>query len=1708
MRNPQHPSLIKMAKTYVVSGEQTQGMGLRKLYHRILEERGLDGLAVNNPYTNEVELSIGHDQPDEVLQELVRRAREQKGRHVDYAESDQEEPLVAVRVGPDELERLRHLHYQAYLKSPMYDPSDADIVPPDRQRADIAERYRLADTPDGLVGHVSPRALRQLRGEELPYSWMLPAEGGLEKAASRQPDEQLELVRAGSCCGDGCEQCPYVPRHREGSVKLREGLTKEAVVRKQGNKWLLLTQDGSRVLGAHNTAKEAYAQEYAIQKSQERRQKIAAHYHGSPVADITELEPRPSRVIDGEKAVFASPDRDVAISFAAPWRDEDIQQGSIDGQYYMREQYPNAFEKIFGGKKGYVYSVDGGFETDPRLTRFEAIARDKRKVLSKEEIPDLLEALKTSKFRLLRYGEELEKSASAVIVSDDILDGSATDVRIDISDPTRPEDSGISVVGPNGPIGGKVVSLEEARMLVDRIKGKQDLKLLSYVPDETLESVRKHGLLSGDMLAKPENRALLELARGSEADAWLAEREEKLNTSPWKKSYAGPSLFFGPPDTSRFGPDHPLVRRKSSPVRINLTQLLRDLPETKLHGVEMAPYAETAGRYQDDEWKRLSQQEQDAIIDQRHRDITPDEVAELVRQAQNPTEFWKHFRPGSSMYAGDVPHVQVITPENAGIPSKYLEFEDVTKSASADQPAPRTGPEGILAALRSLDLEALEQEARSQIKSGKVTKQRDAIQMLRILDGLKRNNVTPDQFVISRVPVLPPVFRPYSQVGQTFVPGDANELYGDLFQMRDAYGQHVNTFGPEASGDQYLSLYDTVKALYGYGEPVNPKTKERVAGGFLQMVSGSGPKHSWLQRKLISKPVDSIARGVITVNPELGLDEIGIPEEAAWTTYKPYVQRQLVRQGMSPAKALKSITDRDQHASRALKDEMAARPVVYSRAPAWHKYNVVAGYPVLREGNMIEINSLVGSGLGADHNGDQQIGRVMVLLPKGHDQEEDENQQTCLTPPLCDLTVRRMIRKSVIPAFCSQTHALHLTDLQDFPHGPLARHKPDGRAGPIDFYHAIPGTMALSFCEQTRQPVWAPVAFYSVHPQREVEIVDLSNGRQITTDDDPRAVYGLDPRAGYGMLRCRPQEALERGLLVPCVRDVAGSCETLGSVDQVDLSDPDGRVLQTIQLDWDFGYLLGALAGDGWWDKQSYSGDRRCVYISDLLGQNARRAHEVLCSLFRTVSWDQTFFTNDRYVGRYGDTVRHTFAINNKPLARAFCEFLSLWMGGHGDDKSAGSANKTLPDFFMLAPREFREGLLCGVFDTDGTVAATNKEARNRPQLATAVTSTSIRLANDVKFLCLTLGVQSTIGFSKTTTRGNTSWLLTCSAVDMKRHNLLARLQTDHKRETFLKTEVTDQNTSVVFDRVPITKSLFDRVRQELPCRKVRSHERPHAAQDPDVRERLDDQNMYMQWVKSEDTLLISRTLARRIQTHLLTVEQRIHNLVEEACQDIDQNRDSLTYESVCLWRRALQAVAPLYRSAEVCKKARDWIASFENSQRRGNPFNRTDSRDRLIGWLREQLPYRTIAHDPEFQAWQERYVENEVIGWARVEKVQRPGVREDGYDLTVPGFETFTSSDGVVLSNTMNFYVPSLPESVKEAKDLLMPSKMVLSHKNPKKAVPVPKHESIWGLNESVSAPPPRTHQFGSEDEAMEAMRRGLVGPADEIELPDLEPV
>lgn len=331
------------------------------------------------------------------------------------------------------------------------------------------------------------------------------------------------------------------------------------------------------------------------------------------------------------------------------------------------------------------------------------------------------------------------------------------------------------------------------------------------------------------------------------------------------------------------------------------------------------------------------------------------DIGELIR-------FFKKDKPEAS-------HKQIVAIA-INVAEKNKEKKASVTTKNQEEEEPQTGPEAIARALEKIDINEVEAKARDTIKNGKKTHRNAAVSLLKIVEGMKRNGQKPSDLMISKVPVIPPNMRPFSAQGGTFIPGDANVLYKDLQDILKSHKEEVSIFGEKNAGTSGLDLYDAVRSVYGYGEAVKPKTKAKGIQGFLHTLTGSTSKFGFVNRKLLSKTQDSTGRSTIIVEPDYNIDEIGLPEPMAFKMYAPYIQRRLKMSGMSDSEALRHTKERDDMAKRALEKEMEVRPVVYSRAPAWHKFSILGGKPRLVEGNAIKVNPYVAKGQGADYDGD------------------------------------------------------------------------------------------------------------------------------------------------------------------------------------------------------------------------------------------------------------------------------------------------------------------------------------------------------------------------------------------------------------------------------------------------------------------------------------------------------------------------------------------------------------------------------------------------------------------------------------------------------------------------------------------------------------------------------------------------------------------
>lgn len=301
----------------------------------------------------------------------------------------------------------------------------------------------------------------------------------------------------------------------------------------------------------------------------------------------------------------------------------------------------------------------------------------------------------------------------------------------------------------------------------------------------------------------------------------------------------------------------------------------------------------------------------------------------------------------------------------------------------------KTGPQAIEAALSRVDIDREMDLAKETIRSGRKTHRDLAVKRLNYLAGLKKMGVEAKELMISKIPVIPPQYRPIVQSGGMDMVHDLNYLYHDLLQARKNFEEAEEEFGD--AGDEYITMMDAVRAISGLRDPVNPKSAEQGVKGILKYAIGLGntPKSAFFQRRVVGSAVDTIGRGVITADKDLDMDEVGIPKEMAWEIFRPYVVRRLRRQGLPATEAMKAIKEEKPIAKKALDEEMSQRPVVYNRAPALHRYSYVGAWGKVRDDDAIGMPYHTLKGIGGDFDGDA----VNIHVPSSPEAVEEVKEK-------------------------------------------------------------------------------------------------------------------------------------------------------------------------------------------------------------------------------------------------------------------------------------------------------------------------------------------------------------------------------------------------------------------------------------------------------------------------------------------------------------------------------------------------------------------------------------------------------------------------------------------------------------------------------------------------------------------------------------------
>lgn len=279
------------------------------------------------------------------------------------------------------------------------------------------------------------------------------------------------------------------------------------------------------------------------------------------------------------------------------------------------------------------------------------------------------------------------------------------------------------------------------------------------------------------------------------------------------------------------------------------------------------------------------------------------------------------------------------------------------------------GGAAMKAALAKMDLAAESARALNNFKTAPASGKDKMLKRYVAIERMRRAGVNPADYMLDKIPVIPPIYRPITSYNGLTMVADSNYLYAQLMDARDD-AREAKDLPQEYQEQAQENIYTKWKELTGLYAPQDVKLQSKHIQGLLKWALGDSPKFSALQRKVLSATVDTVGRGAVVPDPRLKLNELGIPKEMAFNIMAPFVERALVKRGYTPLQAMEKVKKRDSQAQDVLNEVMQTHPVLMNRAPTLHKLGIIAYKPKLVTGHAIHVNPSTVVPFNMDFDGD------------------------------------------------------------------------------------------------------------------------------------------------------------------------------------------------------------------------------------------------------------------------------------------------------------------------------------------------------------------------------------------------------------------------------------------------------------------------------------------------------------------------------------------------------------------------------------------------------------------------------------------------------------------------------------------------------------------------------------------------------------------
>ena len=312
------------------------------------------------------------------------------------------------------------------------------------------------------------------------------------------------------------------------------------------------------------------------------------------------------------------------------------------------------------------------------------------------------------------------------------------------------------------------------------------------------------------------------------------------------------------------------------------------------------------------------------------------------------------------------------------------EYQEALDKYGEDSFRAGIGAEALREILSNIDLEAERATMRADLKeTNSEAKRKKLVKRLKIVESFIDSNTKPEWMVLTVLPVIPPELRPLVPLdGGRFATSDLNDLYRRVINRNNRLKRLLELHAPEIIvRNEKRMLQESVDALFDNGRRSRAITgaSKRPLKSLSDMLKG---KQGRFRQNLLGKRVDYSGRSVITVGPELKLQQCGLPKKMALELFKPFVYSKLELYGHATTiKAAKRMVEKERpEVWDILEEVIREHPVLLNRAPTLHRLGVQAFEPVLVEGKAIHLHPLVCAAFNADFDGDQMAVHVPLSI--------------------------------------------------------------------------------------------------------------------------------------------------------------------------------------------------------------------------------------------------------------------------------------------------------------------------------------------------------------------------------------------------------------------------------------------------------------------------------------------------------------------------------------------------------------------------------------------------------------------------------------------------------------------------------------------------------------------------------------------------------